>query len=303
MNRALRAFLNSNAGILRRNDAVAVVDHDVLDRAVRAGQLLRPYPGILIDPDLAADRGALLRAAVRYADGRAAVSHVTGLGVWGLPVPDPPRIHLTTGPEHRLRGAQGLVVHRRTGFSAEAPHAVARDGLPVVRLERCVVDSWPMLSGDARRAPAIHAVAARMTTAERLRTALDTAPRLGGRRELARLVDMLAAGCRSELELWGYAHVFRDLRLRWQVRMMLDGRAVYLDVYDDAARVNFELDGGKYHAGTRDRERDLRRDAALAARGITVVRFTHDRLTREPDDVRRQVLAILATRRAPAWAA
>jgi very-short-patch-repair endonuclease len=46
------------------------------------------------------------------------------------------------------------------------------------------------------------------------------------------------------------------------------------------------------------RERDLRRDAALAAVGITVVRFTHDRLVRTPDDVRAQAVAILAARRA-----
>ena len=39
------------------------------------------------------------------------------------------------------------------------------------------------------------------------------------------------------------------------------------------------------------------RDAALAALGIQVVRFSHRRLVREPDAVRREVLAVLATRR------
>jgi very-short-patch-repair endonuclease len=72
----------------------------------------------------------------------------------------------------------------------------------------------------------------------------------------------------------------------------------YLDVYDEETRTNFELDGAKYHAGPADRERDLRRDAALAALGITVVRFTHDRLVHAPGEVGRQVAAILATRRA-----
>jgi very-short-patch-repair endonuclease len=44
------------------------------------------------------------------------------------------------------------------------------------------------------------------------------------------------------------------------------------------------------------RERDLRRDAGLATLGVQVVRFTHDRLTLEPQVVRREVLAILRQR-------
>jgi very-short-patch-repair endonuclease len=190
------------------------------------------------------------------------------------------------------------VVHRRDELVFQPPDVVTRAGCPVLRLEQCIVDSWPRLDSDLQRAPAIRAVAQRMTTPDRLRAALDTQPRLGGRRHLAHLIDLLAAGCRSELELWGYAHVFRGLRLRWQVRLPLDGRSVYLDVFDEEAGVNFELDGRRFHGSIQDRERDLRRDALLAARGIMVVRFTHDRLRREPMEVRRQALAILASRRA-----
>jgi very-short-patch-repair endonuclease len=297
VNRVLRALLTAGDGIVRRSDAVAVLDHDILDRAVRSGQLIRVYPGVLLDPELRGDRAALIRAAVMYANGRAAVSHLSGLALWRLPVPDRGPVHLTSPAFHRLRGAPGLVVHRRDEIALGPPDVVVREGCPVTRLERCIVDSWPMLDGDAKRAPTIRAIAKRMTTPARLRLALDETPRLGGRRYLVRLVDLLDAGCRSELELWGYAYVFRGFRLRWQVPVRIDGKVVYLDVYDEIGRVNFELDGAKYHAGPRDRERDLRRDAALAVQGITAVRFTHDRLLREPAAVRRQVREILAARR------
>lgn len=60
---------------------------------------------------------------------------------------------------------------------------------------------------------------------------------------------------------------------------------------------NFELDGAKWHGSPEARERDLRRDAALAARGFRVVRLTHDRLIRQPEEVRAQILAILAAAR------
>lgn len=69
-----------------------------------------------------------------------------------------------------------------------------------------------------------------------------------------------------------------------------------LDVYAERERVAFELDGAAFHFGAVARERDMRRDANLAALGITVVRYSYDRLMAEPDKVRQEVLAILAAR-------
>ena len=82
-----------------------------------------------------------------------------------------------------------------------------------------------------------------------------------------------------------------------QVRVRLGGRVVYLDLFAEAELVDIELDGATTHGDPWEREIDLRRDALLAARGVLVVRFTHRRLLQEPDEVRRETLAILATRR------
>jgi very-short-patch-repair endonuclease len=205
-----------------------------------------------------------------------------------------------TGETRHLRGAPGVLVHRRQGFQTDPPQVVIRQGIPVTNLEASIVDSWPLLDHDAKRAPAIIAVAERMTTPQRLRSALDDAPRLAGRRHLRDLLDKLAAGCRSPLELWGYDHIFTGRAMshfRWQVPVKLEGRTVYLDAYDERTRVNVELDGAAYHNSPKDRERDLRRDAALATLGIVVVRFTHARLVQEPDEVRREILAITKAHR------
>jgi very-short-patch-repair endonuclease len=58
-----------------------------------------------------------------------------------------------------------------------------------------------------------------------------------------------------------------------------------------------ELDGAAWHGSAAQRERDVRRDAALAASGWLVVRFTQARLHRDPEGCRRDLLDILASRR------
>ena len=72
---------------------------------------------------------------------------------------------------------------------------------------------------------------------------------------------------------------------------------IYLDRLYDGAMVNVELDGAAYHGEPGQRERDLRRDAALAALGFVTVRFSHLRLHADPDGVRAQLVEVLAVRR------
>jgi very-short-patch-repair endonuclease len=123
-----------------------------------------------------------------------------------------------------------------------------------------------------------------------------------GRAELRVLLDRLAVGCRSALEIWGHDHVFSGRGMpafERQVRVQAGGRTMYLDVYAERERVDFELDGAATHGDRRQREIDLRRDALLATLGILVVRFAHRRLVHETADVRREILAILARRRPP----
>ena len=125
-------------------------------------------------------------------------------------------------------------------------------------------------------------------------------PNLHGRAQLLALLGLLRSGCRSELEIWGHRHVFADPRLppsRAQVPVVVAGRTAYLDRFFDTERVDVELDGAAWHRGDAQRERDIARDAALAARGLLVVRLSHRRLTSDPEAVRRELLAVLEVRR------
>ncbi|MEH0819864.1 MULTISPECIES: DUF559 domain-containing protein [unclassified Micromonospora] len=315
-----------------------VVPEWVLWHACHVGQLLRVLPGVYVDADLArGEPGALVkekrprlqlaqgaanceadppvdapaflrlepparrRAALAYADGRAALSCLTALDVWGLrrqPADEP--VHLDAPRGSGVRPRPHLAVHHRHGLVMGPPQVVSRSGVPVVRLEQALVDAWPLLPAVDRPAPVIRAVNDRLTTPQRIITALVTVPRLPGRAELRALLAKLQAGCRSPLEIWGHDHVFTGPGMppfQRQTRIVIGRRTMYLDVWAERERVDFELDGASTHAHPRRREVDLRRDALLATVGILVVRFAHRRLVHETDAVLREVLAILASSR------
>lgn len=292
--------------LAKRNDVLLRADfrpgaHSILDRAVARGELTRLFPRTYVRTTRLTEPWVRWAAALRYAGNCAALSFVTGLQFWRLMPPSPGAVHITIGGDRQLRGGRGLVVHRRTGFRPEPPLALRRDGLVAAVLERCVVESWPVLPATLRREPVICAIQSRRTTPARLRAEAATLPRLPGRRALLDLVGVLDVGCASELEIWGHLHVFTGpdfAHLRRQLAVHIGRRTVYLDLADEATMVAIELDGAAYHDDTLARERDRRRDALLATLGWLTLRFSSRRLRREPDAARREALQTMAVRRA-----
>ena len=74
------------------------------------------------------------------------------------------------------------------------------------------------------------------------------------------------------------------------------GRYVDLDAAYVEARVGVELDGARYHSSREDRERDMRRDTALATLGWVSLRYSYRRLTGEPGACRRDIEAVVRRR-------
>jgi hypothetical protein len=115
------------------------------------------------------------------------------------------------------------------------------------------------------------------------------------------LLDLIAGGCESELEIWGVTHVLPGTPQLpapvQQYRIRLDdGRWVRLDAAYPEARVAVELDGAAFHGSRAARERDLRRDTALAALGWVVLRFSYARLVSDPEGCRREIEAVVRRR-------
>jgi hypothetical protein len=182
-------------------------------------------------------------------------------------------------------------------------------GLPTTTIARALVDTW----GDAHRSaaargfPAVARTAVLRATRERrvtlpdLTAELALRPELPGRALLAELLALVARGAQSELEIFAVRHVL-DIpglpRPVQQHRVLLADGPVRLDASWPEVKLAIELDGAAFHGSREARERDLRRDAALAAQGWLVLRFSYRQLTEHPERCRAQILAVYRSRAA-----
>lgn len=264
---------------------------------VATGRLVRLAPGVLALPEVAGDWRVRVAAALY---GREAVaSHTTALALWELADHPPGPVHLTAEPGRSGRGSPGVVLHRAAGAWADRRRV---DGLAVSAAERAVVDTWgrPALVPRARvRAAAITAVRRRLCSPRQLRYELARNTRLPGRAELGGLVDLLADGCRSELEIWGCLHVLRAPGMPPFVQqrpVTVGGQTFVLDAACEESMLAVEMDGAAWHGSRVQRESDIRRDALVATVGWQTLRFSYSRMTGSPEACRRDIRAVHAGR-------
>ena len=81
--------------------------------------------------------------------------------------------------------------------------------------------------------------------------------------------------------------------------MIHEGELFRLDMYDSVTRTCIEADGKRYHSTPEQHQRDARRDAILATRGILTVRLTYDDICDRPEWCRMIVRQVLAARSSP----
>jgi very-short-patch-repair endonuclease len=294
----IRQAMESNDGLATRRQLLQHIPGAVLDGHVGRKHLTRIFPHVYRLRDSEDNSLVALRAALLHAGPDAAVSHTTALSVWGEWRLERP-LHLTVHESIRRTGTQGLVVHRRKNFDPTSGHCVERKGLRITALPRTVVDSWPLLPPAERRPLALDLARRGLITAVTLDEALAERSNVAGRRTLRQTIDLIGDGCQSELEAHGVLNVFRHRSLPpsvGQFRIVLPTGGIRLDRAWPEVKLAVELDGARYHSSPEDRRRDLGRDAALAALGWVVLRFTYADVLRDPDAVRARVLAVYRTR-------
>lgn len=296
-------------GVARRADVIRASSSSSVVRWVRRGDLVQLHPGVLVLPDRTDEWAVRAHAATLWADGP--LSHLSALTAAGMAGPHPGPVHVTVPIERSPERLPGVVAHRTTRRLV----TVRCGAVDAVEPVRSLVDPWAWAHSPGRnprsgpeaavvRQALIEGVRSRTVRPGPLLRESDRRPRHPGRRALVDLLTLVAGGCQSELEIWGALRVLPGppgvpAPVR-QHRVRLDGGSwVDLDAAWPDVRVAVELDGAAFHGSREARERDLRRDTALAALGWVVLRFSYARLTSDPEGCRREITTVVRSRLTP----
>ncbi|CAN5248057.1 hypothetical protein BH09ACT3_BH09ACT3_12600 [soil metagenome] len=248
--------------------AAGITSHS-LTQAVRAGRLLRLRQGWYGLPGI----DQAVASAVRVGGRATCISAAVSLGLWGF---DSSTVHVRVDPHSsRLRTAHDMTkrlstvpsdvrVHWRAGGWGTRYRLSARDAL--IDMIGC-------------------------QSPERVVAAADSALRLGllSRPGWERMIRNLPERHRtllSEVDAASESILesilrFRLRRLGYLPRLQVEISGVGRVDLLLGDRLVIELDGWEHHHSRESFEADRRRDAELARRGFTVLRFTYRRVTRD----------------------
>jgi hypothetical protein len=217
-------------------------------------------------------RETWLWAAILSAGEGAVLSHQTAAELHGLLNPPADAIYVTV-PSTRRVVTRGLII--RTSGRVEQARQPNR-APPRTSVEETVLDLVQLAPGfDDACGWITKACAKRLTTEEKLLAALAMRKKMRWRAELDDVLAAAGSGIHSVLEYRYLRDVERAHglpRSRHQVRVVIDGKVVYRDVYYEEFQVAVELDGRLAHPDE-ERWRDSQRDIKAGVQGVQTCRY------------------------------
>jgi hypothetical protein len=293
-------LLARQRGVITRGQALGFgLGDDVIGARLRSGRWTAMHRAVYATFSGEPGREAMLWAAVLRGGPGAVLSHQTAAELLGLADAPTAVIHLTVPVDRHLRGIRGVLVHRSSRAEGAAHPAqlpprtrVEDTALDLTQSAACLDDACGWLCRAAGR---------RLTTAARLRAALDARPKVRWRTDLEIALADVGSGAHSLLEL----RYIRDVERRHglppatrQARTQSGGRTRFADNLYEAAQLAVELDGQVAHA-IEDRWADTHRDNVHAAAGLLTLRYNWADVTTRPCTVARQVADTLRQRGTP----
>jgi very-short-patch-repair endonuclease len=286
----VQALAGGQHGIVKWEQMTeAGLTKDAVRRRVESGWLVRLYDGVYaVGHTALTDRSHLIAAV--YACGPEALAGYRSAGaMWGV-LRGPQRIEVTT-PRGR-KPKRGMTVHRSRLIHEEDRALI--DAIPVTSLARTLVDLADVLP-EKQLANAVHeAEVQRLFDLTQVQRVLERLPGRRGRHKLTRVLTAYRdvqpftrnRAERLVLEMCEEHGMPRPRTNTWIGECEVD-------FYWPEAKLALEFDGGAVHRTTRAFHEDRKRDRALAARGIHVVRAT---AKDEPPKLAEELKIILSIR-------
>jgi hypothetical protein len=291
------ALLKLQSGVVLRGQALRHgLNLDAIEYRLLCGRWRAVHRGVYATFSGPLSREAVLWAAVLRAGPGAALSHQTAAELLGLTDQRCDVIHLTVPLERHPEPIRGIVVHR-SGRIGAATHPAQLP--PRTRVEETTIDlTQSAVTFDDAYAWLCRAISERLTTAARLRAALEARPKVRWRTGLAIALAEAESGVHSILE----ARYVRDVEVPHglpaatrQARTARIPLSRYVDNLYQVAGLVVELDGQAAH-GIAQRRADMHRDNAHAAAGIVTLRYSWADVTERPCIVAQQVAEVMARR-------
>lgn len=304
----LPAVLAVQDGLVHRRQALAAgVTRSALEHRLRpAGPWRLVAPAVVATFTGALTERQRWRAALLYVQGGSdhapetvallgAATACRALGLTALPAEAPAAVHILTSERVRRRATvAGIVVKRTT----RPPALWWREGLPVVPLQRAVVDACrplPLLRDV--RALVAEAVQTRRTTVDRIGEEVR-AGESAGTALLRRALEEVGWGARSAPE----AEIARDLRRSalptplWNRSLLsLDGAWIAdPDAWWPEANSVLEIDSHRWHLGPLEAEQTMARRERLTRHGLLLIQVSPTQYREDRSGFRTRLAESLA---------
>lgn len=271
--------------------------HRQLVSALKSGAATRLAPGIYASAAHAHSAATRIDAASEWAGSPAWIGGAASLFLAGVASDPPPRIEVAAPAGRRMSGRPSWVRVRRLSYRP-----------PTVRLQRWrAVDpavawchAFSEMTHDGRVSALCALVERQPLAIEMVATAARELPVLRGRRRMIEVASHVAAGAESFLEVHAMQEVFVGADFAGLLRQHVvdtGDRRYRLDLYDPRSMTAIETDGAQFHSTDTHWQRDIRRDADLAALGILTLRFSYWDLIERPQWCRDRTIEVMLRRR------
>jgi hypothetical protein len=286
----VQALAGRQHGIVKRKQVrEAGLSREGVRRRVKAGWLVPLHDGVYAVGHMALTDKSHLAAAVYACGEDALASHRAGGKLWGILRGSQP-IEVT-GPRSR-EIAKGFTLHRSRCIHDEDRALI--DNIPVTSLARTLVDLADVLP-ERQLANAVHeAEVKRLFDLRQVERVLERLPGRKGRHRLRRVLSAY-----KDVQPFTRSRAERlVLRMCEEYGLPMPSTNTWIGAHEvdfhwPEAGLVLEFDGGAVHRTTKAFYEDRKRDRALAAQGIHVVRAT-DR--DEPATLAAELHAILSIR-------